>query len=199
MLFHSTIFLEKYMKIQLFLLFIFFATMGFSEEEKAASKALSSQQETSLKNTKLKGSYSYFRLGGFTIGGELALGHRFRSERFGWGPNINVAASFAVLPSVLGNFEMLYYPKSWKNGYWGIMPGIGIGRIAWEKSTKTTLSTIDGKVIDESFSNKHGRKWHLWAGLELIFGKEFRKNGKRHFHQLSIGFPYIGYNYGWAF
>jgi hypothetical protein len=138
-------------------------------------------------------------MGGFTIGGEAAIGYRFRSERFGWGPNINIAGSLAVLPSALFNFEVLYYPKRWNNGYWGIMPGIGIGRITWTKSTRTTLSTIDGHVIDESFSKKSGWKWHLWAGFELIFGKEFCKNEKKRFHQLSIGFPYVGYNCGWTF
>ena len=179
------------MKNKCLLIFIFLSITVFAEEPV--------EIETAPQEKRLTESFSYCRLGAFTIGAEVAIGHRFRSERFGWGPNINVAASIATLPSALLNFEVLYYPKSWNNGYWGLMPGIGVARISWTKSTQTTLSTVDGKIIDESFSHQSGRKWHLWAGLELIFGREFCKNGKRRFHQLSIGFPYIGYNYGWAF
>ena len=181
--------MEKFMKYRWLLPVILFFSVACAEEVSSDVP----QQET------LNTSYSYFRMGAFTLGGEIAIGHRFRSERFGWGPNINVAASWPVLPSALFNFEILYYPKSWNNGYWGLMPGIGVGRISWRKTTKTTISTLDGRIIDESFSSQSGRKWQLWGGLELIFGKEFSKNGSRRFHQLSIGFPYVGYNYGWAF
>lgn len=177
------------MKHTVLLLFVFFTTLLCAEE------ALKTPQE----DPTLQESFSYGRLGVFTFGGEAALGHRFRSERFGWGPNINIAASYTAFPSALLNFEVLYYPKSWENGYWGLMPGIGIGNIAWVKSTHTIFFDIEGNIRDKSSTREFGRKWHIWGGLELIFGKEFYKNGKRRFHQLSIGFPYVGYNYGWAF
>lgn len=177
------------MKYKYFFLLIFFATASFAGEI----------SESNIKNETLETSFPYARLGVFTFGAEGALGYRFRSERFGWGPNINIAASYTALPSILLNFEMLYYPKSWSNGYWGLMPGIGIAHVEWIKSNRTTIFDMNGNNIFDSSSHDSGRDWSLWGGLELIFGKEFYKNDKRHFHQLSIGFLYVGYNYGWAF
>jgi len=201
------------MKIKSSLFLIFLVTVCFSEEIPDAppqEQALPSTNSTKLEETpdtppqeqtlpstnrtKLNDSFSYFRLGGFTIGVEAAFGHRFRSERYGWGPNINIAVSPLLLPSILINYEILFYPKRWKNGYWGFMPGIGLGRIS---TSSRTISTVDGRIID--ISEKSEKKWYLWGGFELIFGKEFCKHEKRCFHQLSIGLLYIGYNYGWAF
>ncbi len=134
-------------------------------------------------------SFTYARVGAFSwlilpVGVEAAIGHRYRSEKWGWGPLVNVSAAsflgmYNVLPAISFKFEVLYYPTSWGNWYWGFMPGVGIARM--------------------SFDN--GRGWGFLPSLELCFGKEFSTlSGKRDFYYFSISpLLTISFNYGWSF
>lgn len=152
----------------------------------SAEEQTSPVPATEIENPK---SFTYGRVGAFTwivlpIGVEAAMGHRFRSERWGWGPLINVSAAsffgtYTVLPAVSFKFEALYYPKSWGDWYWGFIPGIGIARMSFDK----------------------GPRWDLLPSLELCFGKEFLNSAdKREFYYFSISpLLTISFNYGWSF
>ena len=134
-------------------------------------------------------SFTYGRIGAFSwlilpIGVEAAIGHRYRSERWGWGPLINVSAAsflgvYSMLPVISIKFEVLYYPKSWNDWYWGFMPGVGMANMRLDNS----------------------RGWNFLPSLELCFGKEYLTCSNEHrFYYFSISpLLTISFNYGWGF
>ncbi|NGX32690.1 MAG: hypothetical protein K1060chlam4_00740 [Candidatus Anoxychlamydiales bacterium] len=132
-------------------------------------------------------SFTYYRLGGFAFliypfGGEVAVGHRFRSKYFGFGPLLNVSLSPATTPAIMFKIEALCYPSG-KGFYFGLMPGVGIAK-----------SDIFG-------GGHHHNSWTFCPGLEAVFGKEFLSStNNRSFFYVSISpFFVTSFNYGWSF
>jgi len=164
------------MKRIFFILILLFTSALFCEKQKGKTDA-----------EILKESFGYVRTGPFTflhvpIGGEVAVGYRFRSDRFEGGPMINVSGSPYAYPAISFKMEGYYYPLDWRGGYYGIMPGVGVGYI------KTTFDT------------KYNR-WDFFPSLEIVVGKEFvTENKKKRFYYVSISpLLSLSFNYGWAF
>jgi hypothetical protein len=143
-------------------------------------------------------SFTYGRLGVFTylyvpLGIEGAIGHRYRSEHWGWGPLGNISTSFfstfsttTVLSILTLKFEVLYYPEKWHGIYFGLMPGIGIAHLGHLKKSRFHIGVLNPTHLN----------------LEIIvFGKEFVTSGKkRQFCYVSITpIGVISFDYGWGF
>jgi hypothetical protein len=112
-------------------------------------------------------------------GVEAAIGYRYRTERWGTGPLLNLSGPFLLTISL--KCEILYYPKSWGQWYWGFMPGIGYNTF--------------------QIHQKRNNRGSVFPSLELVFGKEFvNLNNKKRFYYFSIS-PYFlfSFNYGWSF
>jgi len=138
--------------------------------------------------------FNYLRFGGFSLlwdeefslGGEISIGHRYRTESWGYGPNLNISFCSYALPAISLKYESLFYPKSLNGTYFGLMPSIGVVR------------NEEFRIFSSSKPKK--MRWYFpIPNLELIVGKE-SLGDKKTFYYFSISpFLIFSLNYGVGF